>query len=105
MTDDKSKVLVLFPVPEHHSEVFRSETRANETGVEELRRIANATRNCRESCFDGFTAVQVLQMVRACWRTPWDILPDELTRDEREYAAAEGKVSNACMVRLKRELG
>lgn len=103
MSDDCSKVIILFP--EHRSKAFRSETRQNETGVEELRRAAKVTGMCRESCFDGFTAVQVLQMVRACWRTPWDILPDDLTREEREYAAAEGKVSNAAMVRLKEEFG
>lgn len=103
MSNDKSKVLILFP--EHRSEVFRSETRKNETGVEELRRAAEVTRMCRESCFDGFTASQVLNMVRACWRSPWDVCPDELTRDEREYAAAEGKFSNACMVRLRKVLG
>lgn len=76
-----------------------------ETGVQELRRIACITESTRESAFDGYTAEQCINMMRACWRSDWDILPDALTDAEREYAARYGFLSGPAMRRLKKEYG
>lgn len=75
------------------------------TGAEELRRIVGCLSACRESALDPFTAEQLVKIVRACWLTGYDVYPDDLTLAERKYAAKHGKVSNACVVRLKKEMG
>ena len=76
-----------------------------ETGIEELRRIVRAADMTREAAFDGFTAEECMRLVRACWGSQWDILPDELLHEERLEAAKTGKLSAACEERLDRDLG
>jgi hypothetical protein len=76
-----------------------------ETGAEELRRIVNVLDSSSESAHDPFNAEQLIRIVRACWASPWDIYPDQLTGTEREYAAAHGKLSDACNKRLDKLLG
>ena len=75
-----------------------------ETGVEELRRVADISKYGTESSYDGFTAEQCLNMFRACWASVWDILPDVLTLTERRAAARSGKLSVRCLARLERVL-
>lgn len=82
-----------------------SESRPNETGVEELRRIASASSMCRESCFDGFSANECMKMIRACWGSGWDILPDDLTPEERRFCSEHGRLPDFACVRLEEELG
>lgn len=82
-----------------------SESRANETGIEELRRIAKASEMCRESAFDRFSANECMKMIRACWGSGWDILPDDLTDEERRFASEHGRLPDFAMVRLEKELG
>lgn len=60
---------------------------------------------CRESAFDGRTAEQCIALMRACWDSEWDILPDDLTYGERMYAGLMGKLSDECKSRLARDLG
>jgi hypothetical protein len=76
-----------------------------ETGIEELRRIVAAANWAREAAFDGFTAEECVRLVRACWGSKWDILPDELLHEERLEAAKTGKLSAECEDRLDRDLG
>jgi hypothetical protein len=76
-----------------------------ETGIEELRRIVAAANWARESAFDGFTAEECVRLVRACWGSKWDILPDHLLHEERLEAARTGKLSEACEERLDHDLG
>lgn len=76
-----------------------------ETGAEELRRVVRACNLTREDALSGFSAEQVLRLMRACWASPWDILPDALTEDERAAAAARGTLSPECVARLERDLG
>ena len=76
----------------------------DETGAEELRRMVSALNMSTESAVDPFSAEQVIRIVRACWASPWDLLPDMLTLAERRYAAKHGKLSDACARRLDREM-
>lgn len=85
--------------------MFKSESRANETGIEELRRIAKASEMCTESCFDMFSAAECIKLIRACWGSGWDILPDELTHEERVFASIHGRISDAARVRLEAVYG
>ncbi len=82
-----------------------SKSRARESGIGELRRAAHISDLCRESAYEGFTAEACLNMIRACWASPWDILPDALTDGERKEAARDGKLSDNCMKRLAHEFG
>ena len=77
---------------------------ADETGAEELRRIVSALGMSAETAVDPFTAEQVIRIVRACWSSPWDLLPDMLTDSERWHAAKHGRLSAACVRRLDREM-
>ncbi len=76
-----------------------------ETGIEELRRIVRVCSDTQESAFDGFTAEQIIYMVRACWASPWDIRPDDLTPEERDFAALFAHLSGDALARLEAELG
>jgi hypothetical protein len=71
-----------------------------ETGAEQLRRIVAVLNGSRESALDPFTAEELLRIVRACWTSPWDIYPDNLTFDELKFAAKHSKLSAACKRRL-----
>jgi hypothetical protein len=75
-----------------------------ESGIEELRRAARMSGYARESAYEGFTAEECLAMIRACWDSGWDILPDALTPEERDYAAKHGKLSARTQKRLQRVL-
>jgi hypothetical protein len=85
--------------------IVESQSRANETGIEELRRVARVSSMCKESCFDGYTAEQCIKMIRACWMSGWDILPDDLTHEERVFAATYGRLPDFAMTRLEKALG
>lgn len=87
------------------AELARSRSRSGETGIEELRRAARASSMCRESCFDGYNAEQCLKMIRACWGSGWDVLPDDLTHAERVFCAEHGRMPDFAMVRLEKDLG
>jgi hypothetical protein len=75
-----------------------------ETGMEELRRIVRVANMTNESAFDSFTAEQCIKLIRACWASKWDILPDDLTGVERGYAAVHGVLSEECTLRLEKAL-
>lgn len=75
-----------------------------ETGPETLRRAVSVLDMTHGDAVDPFTAEECLNIVRACWASPWDVFPDNLTREERQYAAEHGKLSDACNARLDREL-
>jgi hypothetical protein len=77
----------------------------NESGADELRKIVNVLNNTRESALDGHTAERLIQLVRACRASPWDLTPDMLTLNEATYASRTGKLSAACVARLTKELG
>lgn len=79
--------------------------KSHERGVQELRRAARASEITRESAFDGCTAEQCLNLLRACWRSGWDILPDELTQEERAESAQSGLLSVAAQARLTERHG
>jgi hypothetical protein len=76
-----------------------------ETGIEELRRVARAASMTRESAFDGLDPFQVVRVMRACWGSPWDILPDELTEDEKMHAAHTGTLDETANERLNKRFG
>ncbi len=82
-----------------------SKSMQGESGFEELRRAANVSGWARESVYEGFTAEECLNMLRACWTCEWDVLPDGLTDEERRGAARSGKLTARCLKRLDRELG
>lgn len=82
-----------------------SQTKEGETGIEELRRAARASEMCRESALDGFSAEECLNMIRACWRSEWDILPDDLPIEEREFAARNARLSARAVRALKKRFG
>jgi hypothetical protein len=75
-----------------------------ETGIEELRHAARVS-EWNSDAFDGYTAEECLNAIRACWRSGWDILPDALLASERAHAAVHGKLSEECLARLEKELG
>jgi hypothetical protein len=76
-----------------------------ETGIEELRRVVRAANMTTESAFDTYTAEQVILVMRACWASGWDILPDDLLASERAHAAVHGVLSEECLARLKEKWG
>lgn len=76
-----------------------------ESGIEELRGLVRLANNTRESAFDGFTAEECFLLLRACRDSDWDITPDELRSDERQYAAENGKIHKRTHTRLERERG
>lgn len=76
-----------------------------ESGVERLRRIVSACNMTMESAFDDLTVSEVVNVIEACWASPWDILPDDLTDVERRSAARNGRLSAAALKRLEKDLG
>jgi len=73
-------------------------------GVEELRRLAEASGWHRESSWAGFTAEEVLNILRAIGASRWDVFADQLTEEELRHAATHGRISEACDRRLEEEL-
>jgi hypothetical protein len=73
-------------------------------GVEELRRLAGASGWHREWAWEGFTAEEVLNILRAISASRWDVMADQLTWEERRYAAEHGRLSEECDHRLDEEL-
>jgi len=76
-----------------------------ESGIEELRQLAGISGYTREYAFDGFTAIECLNLLRAVRACEWDIYADALTPEEREHAAKTGKLSEECVARLDTEFG
>lgn len=73
-------------------------------GVEELRRLADATGYHKEWAWEGFTAEEVLNIMRAIGASRWDVMADQLTWEERCYAAEHGKISEECDRRIEKDL-
>jgi hypothetical protein len=73
-------------------------------GVEELRRLADATGYHKEWAWEGFTAEEVLNIMRAISASRWDVMADQLTWEERRYAAKHVKLSDECDLRIEKEL-
>ena len=74
-----------------------SKSMQGESGIEELRRAANVSGWARESVYEGFTAEECLNMLRACWTCEWDVLPDGLRKtknaaEPREAASSQPAV-------------
>jgi hypothetical protein len=65
--------------------------------------MANATTYAREDAFDAFTLEEVVRLMRACWGSKWDMLPDDLLPEERRYAADHGALDTECLRRLERK--
>lgn len=74
-------------------------------GIETLRKLVNLSRNTRESVFDGLSVDECVNVLFACYSSPWDITPDYLTAEEQEYAADTACLSPNCLQRLTVELG
>jgi hypothetical protein len=77
-------------------------SRDDETGIEELRALVSMAGWTRESAFDGFDAIQTVRLLQACRKLDLEVLPDQLTRDERREAARTGVVSEDAVRRLYR---
>ena len=71
-----------------------------ESGIDMVRRAVRVANMTRESAFDGFSAEECLRLIRACWASKWDILPDDLLPEELEYAATHGRLSKGTELRL-----
>ena len=74
--------------------------RGKETGIQELRKLVNMANNTREDALDGFTAEELVKLLRACRDLNLEVLPDQLQPWERRYAAKHGKVSKGALRRL-----
>lgn len=81
------------------------ENKYEESGIEELRQLAGISRDTREYAFDGLTAIECLNLLRAVRACDWDIYADALTEEERQGAAKTGKLSAECVARLDVEFG
>lgn len=77
----------------------------NESGADRLRRVVRVLNMCRESALDGFSPEQLINMVTACWKSDWDIVPSDLTNDERQYAADMRQLSTETLARLEETYG
>lgn len=75
-----------------------------ETGAEELRKIVRVLNNTREGALDGFTAEELIRIVRACLASPFDITPDYLHYNEARHAIRYQKLSPRCLARLEKAL-
>lgn len=84
---------------------YGSKSDETESGIEEMRRAVSVAGMCRESAMEGFTAEEVMNLFRACWATPYDMLPDELNGRERKYAARHGRVDEKTLRRLAKAFG
>lgn len=83
----------------------QSKSREEESGIDELRRAGRISEYVRESTFDGLTSEGCLNLMRACWASDWDILPDELLQSEVEFAAEYAKLSDPALKRLRERFG
>lgn len=77
----------------------------SESGIDELRKLVNMANNTAEGAFDDFGLYEVVELLRACRRIDLDITPEQLTRDEAEFAARRGRVSIKCLRRLYKQEG
>jgi hypothetical protein len=76
-----------------------------ETGSDELRRLCRAAEMTRMSALDGFTPEEIIKMIRACWASGWDIFPDDLLREDREFAAKHGRLAVSTLRWLEDKFG
>lgn len=69
------------------------------TGASELRAIVTCLNYTREWALDGFTAEELLILVRALWASEWDVFLDNMTPEQVAHAlkcpACGGKGSAA----------
>lgn len=70
------------------------------TGIEELRTLVNMAGYTTESAFDDFNAAETVRLLQACRDLNLEVLPDQLTKAERRYAARHGRVSKTALHRL-----
>ncbi len=70
----------------------QASVRESESGAEKLRRVVRHLNHCRESAIDGFSAEQLLILVRAVWASGWDVWIDQLTEDQCRAALAKREV-------------
>ena len=76
-----------------------------ESGAEQLRATVNVLNNSKEDAISPYSAIELVIMVEAIRRCPWDITPCDLLPSERQYAAQFGELSAETMLRLERRLG
>jgi len=74
--------------------------KTDETGIEFLRRLAACWGWCREDALDAYTPEELIKMFRAIQASGFDIYPDQLTPEERRYAAKYGKLAAKTCERL-----
>lgn len=60
------------------------------SGAEQLRRAVNLLDSNKEDFNEEYTAEELLKIVRACWLSEWDVMPDEWTQSQVEAAIAHG---------------
>lgn len=76
-----------------------------ETGVEELRMLVQIADYTTESAFDSFNLLQTINILKACHKLDLETFADDLTHDERKFAAKHGRVSIKCLTRLYNDEG
>jgi hypothetical protein len=77
-----------------------------ETAYEQMKAVINICNNSRSSIVDEYTIPSVLlNICRAIRRSAWDLVLEDLTLEERQYAADHCQLSLECCERLKRDIG
>lgn len=65
-------------------------------------KLANIIASAEPDTIEGYTPEELLRIARAIDRSPFrKLLPDELTPDERSFAAEWAVLSGDCLARLE----
>lgn len=61
-----------------------------ECGIELLRKVVNFFNHCNETFNYRWTPEELVKLAQACWKSEWDIFPDEWT-ERQLYEALNGR--------------
>lgn len=64
------------------------------SSAEVLRTTVRILDNCREDFLDRYTALQLVDLAKACMLSEWDFLPDTYTSDQIADVLIRGLVPN-----------
>jgi hypothetical protein len=60
------------------------------SGPDQIRRMTNTINMCKEDFNQEYSAEELMKIVRACWLSEWDILPDQWTQQQIDAALEHG---------------
>lgn len=76
-----------------------------EDAVEEMRVLSTELAHTKTDAVRGYSLKELIQCLRACSASAWDITPDDLPEAHRNYAARTGRLSPSAILWCKKEFG